>query len=216
MSQQINLFNPRFRRQKNYFSAGVLAGAVGVALLASLLAGVLAMQRAAQLEAEAAVLKAELAAREARRAAAAIEFAPRARSTVLAQELVRAEQEHRALRDVSEVLRKGDIGNVRGYSAYFQAFARSSVNGLWLTGVQINGAGSEIGLQGRALQASLLPGYLQGLSREPVLKGTSFGRLEMGQPAPEEGGRPAAPAPYVEFSLQAVPPADPAARKEAR
>jgi hypothetical protein len=216
VSQQINLFNPRFRRQKNYFTAAVLAGAVGVALLVSLLTGVLAAQRASRLQAETAVLKSDLAAREARRAAAAIEFAPRARSTVLAQELARAEQENRALRDVSNVLGKGDIGNVRGYSAYFQAFARSSVNGLWLTGVQISGPGREIGLQGRALQASLLPGYLQGLSREPVLKGTSFGRLEMGQPKTTEGVKPAAPAPYVEFSLQATPASDPAARKETR
>jgi len=216
MSQQINLFNPRFRRQKNYFTAAALAGAVGVALLVSLLAGVLAGQRASLLEAEAAALKADLAAREARRAAAAVEFAPRTRSTVLAQELARAEQENRALRDVSDVLGKGEVGNVRGYSAYFQAFARSSVSGLWLTGVQINGAGREIGLQGRALQASLLPGYLQGLSREPVLKGTSFGRLEMGQPKVADGAKEAAAVPYVEFSLQAVPAAGAAARKETR
>jgi hypothetical protein len=216
LSQQINLFNPRFRRQKNYFPAAVLAGAVGVALLAALLAGVLASQRASRLESETATLKADLAAREARRAAAAIEFAPRTRSAALEQQLAQAEQENRALRDVSDVLGKGDIGNVRGYSAYFQAFARSSVGGLWLTGVQISGAGREIGLQGRALQASLLPGYLQGLSREPVLKGTSFGRLEMGQPKAVEGGKPAAAAPYVEFSLQATPATDAAARKETR
>ena len=222
MSQQINLFNPRFLKQKNYFSAAALAGVLGVVLVGGIAMGLLARQRAAALEVQAADVKAQLAAREARKAAAATELAPRQRSATVQQELEQAEAEHRALLAVSAILDKGEFGNTRGYSAYFKAFARSRVNGLWLTGVQIVGAGNEIGLQGRTLQASLLPGYLSGLSREPVLKGTSFGHLEMAQPKPAEPGQAvpaAAPAPgaapaataapavapYIEFSLQAMP-----------
>lgn len=213
MSQQINLFNPRFRKQKNYFSAAALAAALGVVLLVSLSAGVSAKLRVARLEQEAAKVKAEHAVREARKASAAAEFAPRQRSTTLQQELDQAESDNRALHAVSAILDKGEFGNTRGYSSYFRAFARSRVNGLWLTGVQITGAGNEIGLQGRTLQASLLPGYLSGLAREPVLKGTTFGHLEMNQPkaVPAQPGTPvptaatAVEAPFVEFSLQAMP-----------
>ena len=233
MSQQINLFNPRFLKQKNYFSAAALAAVLGVVLVAGVAMGMVARQRAAALEARAAEVKSELAAREARKAAAATELAPRQRSTSVQQELEQAEADSRALLGVSAILDKGEFGNTRGYSAYFKAFARSRVSGLWLTGVQIVGAGNEIGLQGRTLQASLLPGYLNGLSREPVLKGTTFGHLEMAQPKPAEtaqGGQagqsapalgpvppggatpagaaapaPAAVAPYLEFSLQALP-----------
>lgn len=236
MSQQINLFNPRFLKQKNYFSAAALACVLGVVLLGGLAMGMVARQRTAALEVRAAEVKNELAAREARKAAAATELAPRQRNISVQQELEQAEAENRALLGVSAILDKGEFGNTRGYSAYFKAFARSRVNGLWLTGVQIVGAGSEIGLQGRTLQASLLPGYLGGLSREPVLKGTSFGHLEMAQPKLAEGGQagqaaqgapalssvppgagavaapgsaatpaPAAVAPYIEFSLQAMP-----------
>lgn len=213
MSQQINLFNPRFRKQKNYFSAVALASALGLLLLVSLAAGVSARLRVARLEQEAAQVKAELAVREARKASAATEFAPRQRSATLQQELDQADSENRALLEVSAILDKGEFGNTRGYSSYFRAFARSRVNGLWLTGVQIAGAGNEISLQGRALQAGLLPGYLSGLAREPVLKGSTFGHLEMNQPkaAPSQPGAPgalpatAADAPFVEFSLQAMP-----------
>ena len=230
MSQQINLFNPRFLKQKNYFSAASLAAVLGVVLVGGLAVGMVARQRAAALEARAAEVKSELAAREARKAAAATELAPRQRSASVQQALEQAEAESRALLGVSAILDKGEFGNTRGYSAYFKAFARSRVSGLWLTGVQIVGAGNEIGLQGRTLQASLLPGYLNGLSREPVLKGTTFGHLEMAQPKPAEtaqggqgaptftpvppggatpagtAGRPAAAlAPYIEFSLQALP-----------
>jgi hypothetical protein len=189
---------------------------VGIVLLAALAVGVTARQRVAALEAQAATVKADLAAREARKASAGIDFAPRQKSPALERELEQAESERRALLGVSAILDKGEFGNTRGYSAYFRAFARSGVSGLWLTGVRIVGAGSEIGLQGRALQASLLPGYLQGLSREPVLKGTTFGHLEMGQPKPASGvgaatttgasavvNAPPAPS-FVEFSLQAT------------
>jgi hypothetical protein len=219
LSQQINLFNPRFRQQKNYFSAATFVSVVGVVLLAALAVGVAARQRVAALEAQAASVMADLAAREARKASAGIDFVPRQKSPALERELEQAESERRALLGVSAILDKGEFGNTRGYSAYFRAFARSGVSGVWLTGVRIVGAGNEIGLQGRALQASLLPGYLQGLSREPVLKGTTFGHLEMGQPKPANGGAPvttagsgapaAANAPsapsFVEFSLQATP-----------
>ncbi|CAN7383985.1 MSHA biogenesis protein MshI [Pseudoduganella sp. LjRoot289] len=216
MSQQINLFNPRFSKQKNYFSAAALAAALGVVLLVSLSLGVAAKLRVGRLEQEAAQVQAEHAKREARKASAAAEFAPRQRSATLQQELDQADSENRALRAVSVILDKGEFGNTRGYSSYFRAFARSRVNGLWLTGVQITGAGNEIGLQGRALQASLLPGYLSGLAREPVLKGTTFGHLEMNQPkaVPAQPGMagtaapaaaPAVEAPFVEFSLQAMP-----------
>ena len=225
MSQQINLFNPRFSKQKNYFSATSLAVMLGVVLLASLAFGIVTKQRVARLEADAAGVKAELASREASKAATEAQMAPRQRSPELQQELEQAEYENRSLHGVSAILDKGEFGNTRGYSSYFKAFARSSVSGLWLTGVQITGAGNEIGLQGRTLQAALLPGYLSGLAREPVLKGTTFGHLEMGEPKPvagavgsvnpatlsplPPGAAPAAAAPaapsYVEFRLQAMP-----------
>jgi hypothetical protein len=221
LSQQINLFNPRFRLQKNYFSAAALVTVVGIVLLTAVAVGIAARQRVAALEVQAATVKADLAVREARKATAATAYAPRQRSQTLEQELEQAESEHRALLNVSAILEKGEFGNTHGYSAYFRAFARSGVSGLWLTSVQIVGAGNEIGLQGRALQASLLPGYLQGLSREPVLKGTTFGHLEMAQPKPDaaavaaataaaaSGASAAAKAPaapsFVEFSLQAMP-----------
>lgn len=213
MSQQINLFNGRFRKKKNYFTAEALAAGLGVVLLGSLGMAMLAKQRVAKLEADAAQMQERLTAAENRKAAAGGGLSPRQKSAELEQQLAQAESDNRALKQVGAILDKGEFGNTRGYSAYFRAFARTRVNGLWLTGVQINGAANEIGLQGRTLQAGLLPGYLNGLSREPVLKGKSFGQLEMGQPKPavqvqtgQHGQASTAPlAPYVEFSLQAVP-----------
>lgn len=212
MSQQINLYNPRFRKKVNYVNLNALALVAVAALAGSLAFAMLARQQLALAQAEADKVQRQMAEVERQQKAASVK-APRQKSPLVAEQLAQAEYDNRALQEVSAILEKGELGNTRGYSAYFSAFARSRVQGLWLTGVQIVGAGNEIGLQGRTLQAGLLPGYLNGLAREPVLKGKAFGQLEMsqaGQPATPPGapaggaaaGAPAAPS-FVEFSLQA-------------
>lgn len=214
MSQQINLYNPRFRKKVNYVTLNALAAAATVTLVGALAYAMVVKQRLAFVQAEANKVQRQMSEVERQQQASANK-APAQKNPQVAEQLAQAEYDQRALREVSAILEKGEFGNTRGYSAYFSAFARSRVQGLWLTGVQIVGAGNEIGLQGRTLQAGLLPGYLNGLAREPVLKGKAFGQLEMnqaGQPAPAGGAAPATPAAsagapatpvFVEFSLQA-------------
>lgn len=217
MSQQINLFNPRFQRQKNYFSTEVLASALGGLLLVVVVSGLVVSRQTAALNAEAAQVKADLSAREARKTSIVAAFVPRRKSDTLQQDVDLAGVQLRNLRQVAGLLEQGKPSEKPGYSAYFQALARKHVDGLWLTGVTIHGDGDAIGLQGRALKAGLLPGYLDGLAGEAVLRGKSFGRLEMIEPKPEQTdvaapvqtaqavpARPAAPR-YVEFSLQSAP-----------
>jgi hypothetical protein len=90
-----------------------------------------------------------------------------------------------------------------------RAFSRQILNGVWLTGFSIHGAGSEIGLQGRAMQPELVPAYISRLKREPVMQGKSFATLEMQLPLADQAGkgdpataRQRVPAGYIEFSLQ--------------
>jgi hypothetical protein len=212
VSQQINLYNPRFRKKTNYVTLNALAALAAVALVGMLAFGIAAKQRLAGLQAEAERVQRQMTEVE-RLNKEAGNKAPAQKDPRVAEMLAQAEYDHRALQEVERILEQGDMGNTRGYSAYFSAFARTRVQGLWLTGVQIVGAGNEIGLQGRTLQAGLLPGYLNGLAREPVLKGKAFGQLEMNQaaqpvqaaaqgPAGAAAAAAAAPA-FVEFSLQA-------------
>jgi hypothetical protein len=119
-----------------------------------------------------------------------------------------AEAELKALHDVSSVLQGGALGNTAGYAEYFRAFSRQNVSGLWLTGVSINGAGNDIGVQGRAMQATLIPNYIARLTGERVMRGKTFASLDIGRPEARSrggfiGAGPAA-APFVEFSLQST------------
>jgi len=216
VSQQINLYNPVFLQQKKIFSsrtmgAALLVLAVGIGAL-TLYANV----RVQALQKQADAGAAQVAQKEARLASVKTEFAPRVKSAEVEAELAEVERQLASLREVSGVLARGELGNTQGYAEYFRAFARRHVDGLWLTGISILGAGTDIAVRGRALDPQSVPGYLNRLTVEPIMRGKGFGSLQISQGAPaaksDEAGKslPAATAPYVapyvEFSLQSTPP----------
>jgi hypothetical protein len=216
VSQQINLFNPAFEKRKQVLTAAGMAQALGLILLAS---GALAWYGAHQvgvLERAAADSKVMLAAREARRADVLTRFPTPQKDPLIARALGQAEADRAALFEAQTILQGGELGNTQGYADYFRAFAHARVNGLWLTGASIVGAGKEIGLQGRTVQPDLVPQYIRALSRESVLQGKSFARLDMAaaqmpaaapalSPPPPGALAAAVAAPslrFIEFSLQ--------------
>jgi hypothetical protein len=223
VSQQINLFNPIFLKQKKIFGAVPMAEALGIIVAGALLMAWYASHRVAELEQSAAAGKTLLAGREARLARANTMFAPRQKDPALAAELAEAEAQLASLSQVESVLRGGALGNTAGYAEYFRAFSRQNVNGLWLTGLTIVGAGNDIGVQGKAMQPTLIPNYIARLTAEKVMHGKTFASLNIDRRAgqgPDAGAdaaaAPAAPAaagtaqaapvmsPYVEFSLQST------------
>lgn len=196
MSQQINLFNPIFLKQKKIFTALPMAEALGVIVVGALLLNWYAMHSVDALDLRANEGKTALAKREQQLARANAQFAPRGKDTALETELADAEAELKALRDVSSVLQGGALGNTNGYAEYFRAFSRQNVNGLWLTGVTINGAGTDIGVRGRAMQATLIPNYISRLTAERVMHGKTFASLDIARPEvmPMQAGTELAPA----------------------
>lgn len=210
MSQQINLFNPAFEKQKNLLSAAGMVAAAGVTLLVVAIGGAVVHVRTADLQAEADAGARRLEQAQQKLAAVTGEFAPRAADPAIGTALSDAESERAALRRVSDLLDHGELGNTQGYAEYFRALARQRVEGLWLTGVRIGGAGLDLGVQGRALDPALVPGFLTRLRNEPVMQGKPVGAMRIGA-APDlkgidkDGKETATPAPYVEFSLQSQP-----------
>jgi len=207
VSQQINLFNPIFLQQKKIFAARTMAQALGLMTAGALVIAGTAWYSVGQLRQEAAQVTLQAARQHARLVSATTEFAPRAASAALTAQAGDAETQLAALRRVAQMVQGGDLGNARGYAEYFRALGRQHRDGLWLTGVTLD-VGAAMSLQGRALDATLVPAYIGRLTHEPVLQGKAFGNLQIGQPAPAPApmGESAAPAPaarFVEFSLQA-------------
>lgn len=202
MSQQINLFNPVFLKQKKVFSSLAMAQALGVLLVGSLALVAYGKHHVDTLEKEAQTVRAQLEQKQERQTLVNAEFAPRTPSAALAEEIAEAEGQLRSLQRVSGVLERGELGNTTGFSEYYKALARQNISGLWLTGVSV--AGADIGIRGRAMEGSMVPGYIKRLTREPVMQGKSFASLDITQGEVKgEAGQPGA-APFVEFRLEAV------------
>jgi hypothetical protein len=149
-----------------------------------------------------------LAAEQERLAKFASQYGARQKSQMLEDEVRQMEARLRSREEAVQTLKSGAIGNTEGYAEYMRAFARQALDGLWLTGFDIVGDGSELSLSGRALEAELVPAYLQHLKREKLLRGKQFAALhiQVAQAADKNI------MPYLEFSLRSAGAATGAAR----
>lgn len=200
MSQQINLFNPIFLKQKKYFSALTMLQALGLIAVGAALFYAYAVYQVNQLSRQADEAGKRYAAEQNRLMRYASEYSPQRNAQLLEEQLRGLEAQAAAQQDLIENLKSGAMDNTSGYSEYLRAFARQVIPGLWLTGFAIDNNGKQLSLSGRATDPSLVPGYIQRLDREKVMQGKSFAALQMQQPK-ADGGKPAR---YVEFILQSV------------
>ena len=202
MSQQINLFNENLHQSGNAFSVlNMLQGLVVVLVLALLFYGYSAFQ-SMQLAQNLDEVNARLAAEQARLAQLSAEFAKQRSGMTLEMELQKLTSEAAAQREIINALKHGVIGNTKGYSEYMQAFARQTVEGLWLSGFSIDGDARQMSLSGAALSPELVPGYIMRLNKEAAMRGKTFSSLHMQIPR-EEAGKQAGKQ-YLEFMLQSV------------
>ena len=202
MSQQINLFNPVFLKQKKYFSVRAMLQALALIALGSGMFFGYAKYQVSLLAQQSAETSKRYAAEQLRFASFSREFSPQKSGQALQDELKKFESEAAAQKEILDTLKTGVIGNTDGYSEYMRAFARQTLSGLWLTGFTIDADGSEMSLDGAALTPKLVPTYIQRLSKEKVMKGKNFSSLLMQQPK----ALPAQSAPksYVEFSMHSA------------
>lgn len=212
MTQQINLFNPIFRKQKKYFSSVTMAQALGVICLACALLAADAVRRQQALQAQAAAVDSLLLDRQQKLTDYRVKYAPRVKDPALASEIRAADAELALLTNAASMIKRGGFGETRGFSDYFRAFARQRVDGLWLTGLSIGAGGAQLGVDGNTLAAELVPQYVRRLASEAVMQGKEFSSLKIeaapaAAPAP---GAVAAVAPnYLRFSLQSSAAAAP-------
>jgi Tfp pilus assembly protein PilN len=211
VSQQINLFNPIFLKQKKYFSAVTMVQGLGLILVGCLLLTAYAEFQLSIRKRDAEASTALLQKTKAQLITIKVEFAPRQSDPALDNQIKQAQSEINAAQKVFDSLQNGQFGDTKGYSTYFRGFSHEIVDGLWLTGISIYGAGHDINLSGRTVNPELVPVFLAHLKREQEMQGKSFSTLEMQltKPDPQPGADPVAPkpilrAPYIEFSLQST------------
>lgn len=183
MSQQINLYNPILLRQKRYFAANTMLQALGLIALGAIGVTLFAWFQVAALSRQVREVQQARTNEEARMQRVAPHLAPKAKNPLLRDEIQRVEAQIKAREQASFMLKSTAFGNTQGYSEYMRAFSRQAIDGVWLTGFVIAGAGNELDLKGKLTNAALLPTYIEGLSKEPVLRGRTFATLEMQRPS---------------------------------
>jgi cell division protein FtsL len=207
MSQQVNLFNPIFMKQRKYFSLLTMLQALGLIVVGSLLFYAYALYQVGRLEKQALENTRQFQSDKARIEKFKAEFSAEQTNQQLQDEVQQLEKKFSEQEQLVVTLKSGVIGNTLGYSQYMSAFSRQVVPGLWLTGFKVTGDGVQIGLNGAVTDGKLLPDYIQRLSREPIMRGKSFSTLQMQQvmSTPDKDSKQPAVPRYVGFSLQSTP-----------
>lgn len=198
MSQQINLYQPIFRKEEKKFSTVAMLQAVGLVAIGVVLLYGFTWWQSEALKNELKRVEQSHAAASKRLADASQKFGPRAGASI-DTEIARAETEIAARQQIQKILARGVFSNTRGFSDYFASFARQRVPGLWLTGFDITGAAEDMSLVGRTTNPELVPRYLQKLSSETTLAGIEFRAFQMSRPAPDAKGPDAM---FVEFQAR--------------
>jgi hypothetical protein len=200
MSQQINLYNPALEPKVEVLSGRrTVIALAALSAICGLLWGLAGMDAARLTRAE-RVQAAQLAQLQAEMTALTQQIAERKPSAQLQDDLRNLEALLSARNEVMATLASGRLGDTRGVSEYLRAFARQSTEGVWLTGLSIAQGGNDIVIQGRTVDADLVPVYLQRLRRESALRGHGFESLSVSQP-PVSGNADSPPPGYLEFRM---------------
>ena len=200
--QNINLFNADANKEGKDFSLLNMAQGLAVILFGAALFYAYSFYQLSEMKQQLAESNKALAAEQARLAEMSAEFLRQRSGLTLEQELKKVESELTVQREIINTMKSGVLGNTRGYSEYMQAFARQTINGLWLTGFKIDGDATQMSINGATLSPELVPGYILRLNNEKAMRGKTFTSLQMQLPKVEAGKQPATQ--YLEFGLQSV------------
>ena len=200
MSQQINLYNPALAPKVELLSGSRMLLALAAVAAVSLLAWGMVGGDAARLARQERAQATRLAQLQAEVTSMTQQVAVRKPSAQLQADLDHLVALLGARQEVMALLESGRLGDTRGVSEYFRAFARQTTEGLWLTGFSIGGAGNDIVIQGRTVDADLVPEYLRKLRRETTLRGQGFESVSVFRPQREHSADRAPPG-YLEFRM---------------
>ena len=176
-AQQINLYQPIFRKQEKVFSArAMVQGGAGV------LTGLLIFYAFGAWQVRALETQRVQAEQRRTEALARIDslralHPERARDAALEARVQQLAKELDARSGILAQLGSGAEGNTQGFSAHLEGLARQRPAPLWLTHIGVAGAGADLRLAGSTLQPEAVPQYLQRLAGEPAFSGAQFRHL---------------------------------------
>jgi len=174
MSQQINLYTPALRKEKKQFSSQAMLHALLLVIVGLMTLYVYARFQVATLARQASAFDEQVRAGLER-----VKQIPGAPSATDEKQLdTRIAELDARLKATEQLLAQpGMSRSSTGYAEPLRALARQRVEGVWLTSIALTGDGGDLSLNGRALRAELVPQYIDGLTRDPAMRGRRFATL---------------------------------------
>lgn len=199
MMQQINLYQPIFRKEHKIFSARTLL--IGNLLV---LIGLILLYGATFWQGESlqAQLSQTMSQRDENReqiSQLSAQYPQKKRDPQLATRIANARGRLAFLHEVTTTLSSQINGIEGGFSEHLAGLSRQDIPKLWLNQITISAGGSELKLRGSATSSDRVPYYIQQLSREDIFRGTSFHRLSIEHTVEDEKDREAA---MIHFALE--------------
>ncbi|HET9679995.1 MAG TPA: PilN domain-containing protein [Gammaproteobacteria bacterium] len=179
MIQQINLYQPLFRRQKKVFSASAMLLVTGIVLAALILIYGFAQWQLHLLAERYQNLQAQEQQITQRLMEISTQWTGQRGVEPLKADVQQLENRLQARRRAMAGLSGHAAGNTQGFSAQLAGLARQVIDGLWLTAVTLDAGGEQVSLTGRTTAPALLPKYVQKLGAEPAFNGLRFEGLRI-------------------------------------
>lgn len=179
IQQQINLYQPRFRKQEKVFAASSMLTVLIAAIL--FFGGIYgyAKWNVIALANENDRLQQQQTNEVKRLESLALRYPEQKKSRLLAQQLEDLQSERRAKQFLIKTLAGRSIGNSAGFSSYFAGVARQNISGMWVDRLELASGGDVIGIYGSTLKPELVPQFIQALSAEESFTGSQFQLFSM-------------------------------------
>lgn len=200
--QQINLYQPIFRKQRRIFSTVTMLQAAALVFAGLLAIYGYSRAQVAALGTEVGRLQALEHQKTQELLALSRQFPPPVKSQRLAAEVARLAAEVRTRRAVLDLLSSRKFGNTAGFSAHLAGLARRDPPGVWLTGIDVAEGGTELTLAGSALRPALVPRLLARLATEPAYRGRAFDVFRLARPKGDPG--------WIDFTVRTAARREPA------
>jgi Tfp pilus assembly protein PilN len=182
MSQQINLLNTTLIKQKDFLNPNNIVLTLGVFLALMLGYYSYAQKQLSLLTTQRSQIAQELIVTQATLQQTALLHTPHDMNKALLDQIAQLEQKETMQQQVLQTVNQSSATPEKGYAALMRAFAKQSLDGVWLTSFSIDSQSEQLNINGRALQGDLVPEYISRLGNEPALKGKLFSALNMRLP----------------------------------
>lgn len=101
------------------------------------------------------------------------------KNQLMESEISRLTTQLENMKKIQGALSTGSFGNASGFSDHLEALAREHVDGAWLTSITIANGGGKLTLEGKSIDAELVPVYIKRLATAPVFRDQKFNILDL-------------------------------------